>query len=204
MDKKQKCHSCNNECDEINVKTGKLYSRCSSCLERKRKWELDRKAAGKCCDCGKLSDRKTRCLACCRKAKARMKGRGRCQSCGGEKHNPRSLCERCVIKNIAKKGLQDRGRWMELKELYDSQNGCCAVTGRPIKLGTGDASLDHIIPTSRGGGNEMDNLRWVHITVNRMKSNMLDSEFMEWLDIVRTGLSGVLYGTTTLSESTTR
>jgi hypothetical protein len=204
MNEKQKCHSCKNERDEINAKTGKFYSRCSKCLERKRKWESDRKSSGKCCDCGKTSDGKTRCLKCCRKVKARLKEQGKCQSCGGAKHNSRSLCKKCVIKNIATKGLQDRSRWTELSELYESQNGCCAVTGKSIELGTGDASLDHIIPTSRGGGNELGNLRWVHITVNRMKNDMLDSEFLEWLDIVRTGLSGVLYGTTTLSEGTTR
>ena len=54
----------------------------------------------------------------------------------------------------------------------------CHLSG--IVLDVCDASVDHIIPLSRGGTNTMDNVAIVHATINRMKGTMTDAEFASW------------------------
>lgn len=40
-----------------------------------------------------------------------------------------------------------------------------------IKLGR-DAELDHYVARAKGGATSLDNLRWVHAQVNRMKGDL--------------------------------
>ncbi|MCE9567441.1 MAG: HNH endonuclease [Planctomycetes bacterium] len=44
--------------------------------------------------------------------------------------------------------------------------------------------MDHIIPTARGGTDDLSNLRFVHLVVNRMKSSLLDEEFLAWIEVL--------------------
>jgi 5-methylcytosine-specific restriction endonuclease McrA len=63
----------------------------------------------------------------------------------------------------------------QLKQLWDSQGGRCALTGR--KLDT-SAELDHIVPRTRGGGDTLDNAQWLCSDANQSKRKMLDAEFV--------------------------
>ena len=63
-----------------------------------------------------------------------------------------------------------------LKEIWDRQQGLCALTGRPMSLD--DAHLDHKVPRSRGGSNDMGNLRWTCSKANEAKGSMTDGEFV--------------------------
>ena len=69
-------------------------------------------------------------------------------------------------------------RWMELMDLFDKQNRRCAYSNIPLTLRK-NAQLDHIVPKSKGGENVIDNLHWVHRTVNRMKSCMDEDSFLD-------------------------
>jgi len=60
------------------------------------------------------------------------------------------------------------GKWKE-------QRGLCALSGRKLDR---SAHLDHILPVSRGGSNEICNLQWLDPMVNQAKSNMTDVEFL--------------------------
>ena len=60
------------------------------------------------------------------------------------------------------------------EEVYKKSGGVCEICGKPLsKL---NYTVDHIIPLSRGGTNEMSNLRAVHKTCNQIKGNFLDGE----------------------------
>lgn len=65
----------------------------------------------------------------------------------------------------------------KLAWIWIRQLGRCAISGR--KLTTDNAQVDHILPSSRGGGHEVSNLQWVHTDVNYAKRNLLDSEFIK-------------------------
>lgn len=52
----------------------------------------------------------------------------------------------------------------------------CALTGR--RLEPKDASLDHIVPVSKGGAHVMSNLQIVHKQINQAKGTMTGSEFV--------------------------
>lgn len=54
----------------------------------------------------------------------------------------------------------------------------CGLCGHRIK--ERDLTVDHIIPLSRGGTNELKNLRLVHSSCNQIKGNFLDQE-LSWL-----------------------
>ncbi len=67
---------------------------------------------------------------------------------------------------------------IELIELIQKQNYECYYT--KLKLFPGiNASLDHKIPISRGGTNEISNFVWCDRLVNYAKHHMTDEEFME-------------------------
>lgn len=61
--------------------------------------------------------------------------------------------------------------------LYDRQRGLCALTGE--KLTPENASLDHIIPISRGGTHTIENAQMLLYEVNRMKGTLTNDEFIE-------------------------
>lgn len=65
----------------------------------------------------------------------------------------------------------------EAWRLFQSQDGICALTGLPLSFKKGDtsASLDRI---DSARGYELSNLQWVHKTVNKMKTNLPQEEFI--------------------------
>jgi 5-methylcytosine-specific restriction endonuclease McrA len=75
-------------------------------------------------------------------------------------------------------GLQTKnGGTALLQSIWDEQCGLCAVTGEPLIPGV-NASLDHIVPRSKGGLSVRGNLRWVLLEVNTAKHDMSDEEFV--------------------------
>jgi 5-methylcytosine-specific restriction endonuclease McrA len=64
-----------------------------------------------------------------------------------------------------------------LKDLLNNQEGKCILSGRNIDIKT--AHLDHIIPLSRGGKNELSNFRFLCSDVNYAKRVLLDKELID-------------------------
>lgn len=63
-----------------------------------------------------------------------------------------------------------------LMRLIKSQEYRCALTGEKITPKT--AELDHKMPRSRGGSDTIDNLQWLDRTINRMKGQMSNEQFI--------------------------
>ena len=68
-------------------------------------------------------------------------------------------------------------------DLFNKQGGRCAFTGEQLtfKISKGEiqtASLDRIDSTR---GYTLDNVQWVHKTVNMMKRNLGNDEFLDWI-----------------------
>ena len=75
-----------------------------------------------------------------------------------------SAKRRCLIGNINRKILQEVYEENILK--YDTLT--CYLCKKPINFG--DDSIDHIIPVSKGGSNDKENLNIAHLTCNMRKS----------------------------------
>ena len=67
--------------------------------------------------------------------------------------------------------------WVQLKAKLGSQQYMCAYTGEKLVPGV-NASIDHLVPRSRGGNDAPDNLHWVSFRVNVMKGDMTHEEFL--------------------------
>jgi len=65
-----------------------------------------------------------------------------------------------------------------MMEKIKAQGFCCFFSGD--QLDRQDASIDHVVPLSKGGRHEVDNLELVHTAVNRMKGTLTAEEFVSW------------------------
>lgn len=52
----------------------------------------------------------------------------------------------------------------------------CYLTGTPINILTDDYQLDHILPVSKGGTNELSNMAIATIEANQMKGGLTNEE----------------------------
>jgi hypothetical protein len=156
---------------------------CIECTNTRKKLHLNRKSQGLCRRCGKSSE-KIHCLKCLddrKQISLRRKAEGLCCSCGKRKPvNNRVQCRVCSLKATARMtcGLS---KFKELGLKLHDQSYRCVESGTRIHIGE-DAALDHFIPKSKGGTNELDNLRWVHHWINSMKGTMSNADFQVKLD----------------------
>ena len=69
------------------------------------------------------------------------------------------------------------GEWSEIRKMvYERDNYTCVYCGaRGVKF-----EVDHKIPFSRGGSDEMDNLVTACMCCNRQKRDKTSEEFMDW------------------------
>lgn len=74
--------------------------------------------------------------------------------------------------------------WEQEKVLIESTGQYeryCHLCERPMYRG--DASIDHIVPKSLGGGNDISNLKLAHKICNGRKGNALMFEKLKYADI---------------------
>lgn len=58
----------------------------------------------------------------------------------------------------------------------------CALSG--VEMHPDDASIDHVVPLSKGGDHSMCNMAIIHMAVNRMKGEMDHAEFVRWCTLI--------------------
>ena len=69
-------------------------------------------------------------------------------------------------------------RWKK-NHLINKYNGICHICGLPI-LNKKDVTIDHFIPFSKGGFDELENYRIAHLKCNQIKRDMTPEEFKEF------------------------
>ncbi|NET01023.1 MAG: HNH endonuclease [Sphaerospermopsis sp. SIO1G2] len=62
------------------------------------------------------------------------------------------------------------------RDKYQCQS--CGKTAQETQL-----SIDHIIPLSRGGKNDISNLQTLCLTCNKRKTNKLDNRFQRYFNL---------------------
>ena len=92
-----------------------------------------------------------------------------------------NLCGNCYFKRTSFSNFGNHTFWREIKEMWYSKGGKCALSGINLTLGT-DSELGHIKPLSRGGKNELDNVQWVFRVANRMKHNMTEEKLFSIIE----------------------
>lgn len=78
---------------------------------------------------------------------------------------------------IKKKPKRKQYTTEQRKIIYQRANGRCQLCGRKIEYE--DMSLDHIVPLSWGGADEMENLQCTCFPCNKFKSNILPDKFVD-------------------------
>jgi hypothetical protein len=78
---------------------------------------------------------------------------------------------------------------------FQKQQGLCALTGIPLDLSTFEghlsertASLDRI---DSQRGYEPGNIQWVYKSINLMKNNFLEADFIYWCRLVANHMGGL-------------
>ena len=167
-------------------------TQCKSCQEKQNKRDADRRERRLLCNCcgscGKEKEQKEKrlCNYCLNRqniAKAtRVQNRletGLCQDCG--KTSDRSRCVICLLKMLSTNIFGNTSKHNDLLNIFNLQSGLCPYTNRKLIIGE-NCELDHKVPRAKGGPDELDNLQWIYFSVNRMKHDLTESEFMELID----------------------
>lgn len=180
-----KCVSCQSPCENGKQQCNDCLSNYSGYQKAKRQ---QRKANGLCSVCGsQLTDADSTQCSPCRKRKQKNRRNARfrnsqngcCVLCGSSaKKVTKTLCEVCWFKKAAEKHIGSGTLWKELKEKLVSQNARCPYSGLMLIPGE-SASIDHIVPISKGGLKTLNNIQWVHRWVNIMKHTNDATQFAQ-------------------------
>ena len=162
---------------------------CKECLALARgnakRSRDDRRANGVCVDCGKpRSGKFLRCAACgdLRRRTYRKYADARCCTRCGKQADAGGLCVKHWFEVVAKRLRRCSSEAdidaSTLARMWARQNGRCALTGQKLVPGL-NASVDHILPESRGGLTTEGNLQWTTAAVNSAKWDKTVEEFVE-------------------------
>jgi len=163
---------------------GKLKEHRSILAGLRKELTAKRKAEGLCVTCGEPAVvGYTRCQEHrdkhhaieVKKRSSRLEA-GLCIMCGEKPHvADGQQCDVCLLKRTAANLWGSKSRWHDLLEIMERQQYICVHTGRRLTIG-GNASIDHIVPKSKGGSDEVANLQWVDLAANCFKLNQLDED----------------------------
>lgn len=188
-------------CNEL---TSEGRKQCDACLSKRTKQRRDRASRGFCQDCGNPA---TQGRAKCdfhnqasnewRAAlSANRKAAGHCVTCGNPDGGRASKCDRCWFRGVARQTLGSTAQGDAIRAIFLGQNGRCVYTGEVLVPGV-NASLDHKIPKSLGGSNDVGNLQWVTKEVNTAKWDRTEDQFLELCRKIVSHRGDVFHMTTT-------
>lgn len=124
----------------------------------------------------------------------RKKGVGKITSANRKSDWRKIYCTKII-------NFRDRNK-LEVEKIYNYDTALihlggietkCYLTGRPINIETDDYCLDHIIPASKGGSNELENMG---ITTPEANASKTDLTLEEYLELCKTVLQNFGYTVT--------
>ena len=164
---------------------------------RAKKLFAKRKEKGLCPTCGggRTDHKLLQCAACRVKQIQRIsalqkrqrqerKSEGTCRKCGEPVVGKVLLCEHHWLQDMAQQSMGSTRFAKLLLEKLTSQERRCYYTGGILVAG--EASIDHLFPTSRYPElrAEPSNVVWCSKEINLMKNGMTDSEFIGWCKVI--------------------
>ena len=116
-----------------------------------------------------------------------------CRRCNGTPLENSQLCEKHWFMGMARNaGLQESIKDGALvKKVLEDQNYTCPYTGEKLVPGL-NCSLDHKLPRSRYPEltNDISNLEWTTILVNRSKYTMTKEEYITFIQTINNYIDG--------------
>ena len=100
-----------------------------------------------------------------------------CCNCGGPRLEHSIRCLECWFKYMSNRHFDTEEKSIELKDLIESQQYICPYTKNLLVPGE-NASIDHKIPLSRGGINDIANMHWVDVGANGKKQSKTHEEYL--------------------------
>ena len=85
-------------------------------------------------------------------------------------------CEPCLAAH--RDHAKPRRYW---RQLWENQEGVCALCDQPVPRDPASVHVDHIIPHAKEGPDTLDNLQVVHVACNRSKSDQDNEEARQML-----------------------
>ena len=83
-------------------------------------------------------------------------------------------CDKLARKEAKK--ARKKANAEQLMQLLRQQSFRCALSG--VEISPETARLDHIVPVSQGGTDEIGNLQWLHVDANTAKGTMSQEQFI--------------------------
>lgn len=147
-------------------------------VDRDRRAEryADRAAGGICTRCPAPARKgKTMCAACATKSGdrgtkrlAERKAAGLCRSCPAPARTGKARCAKCAAKhNSSVAECRLKLRTAAVADMYEKQGGGCAACH--LRLPPRMLTIDHIVPKSKGGGDDSSNLQLLCHYCNSVK-----------------------------------
>lgn len=109
-----------------------------------------------------------------------------CYDCRYSTYSPFTKQFNNIKKRVKKKDFEFDLTKESIKELFEKQNGRCAITGVPLKFGEETKiyetpSLDRI---DNSKGYTKDNVQWVMLGINYMKLNHSNDDLIKTLNLI--------------------
>lgn len=160
---------------------------CSKCKEEKELSCFSKHKSGKngvrsnCKICDSVQTKNYTSSGKWKKTKRKLTLNGRCKQCSQQRLTTSKYCLKHFVYQIVSSWKLPKDIIEETIEglitKLEQSEYCCHYSGLKITPGF-SASVDHRIPQAKGGTHQLSNLVWCHKSINTLKSDSSEKEFI--------------------------